>query len=364
MDTIGVGVIGASPDGWAAFSHVPALKALPGYELRAVGTSRRASADAAAARFGVAAAFDDHEALIAHPGVDLVVVASTVTRHHEHAAAALEAGKMVYCEWPLAGSLAQAEDLAARAAGRRTVIGLQARYAPAVRHARDLVDGGYVGEVLGTTLIGSAMSWGGETDRAHVHLFDAATGLTPLTVSAAHALEAVNHVLGGFATVSGHLVTARSRARVTDDDTTIPFTVPDQVSVVGRLERGAAASVFYRGGHSRGENLRWEINGTEGDLVLRAPGPNGNLQTRDLVLEGGRGDDDSLHEIAVPGSYFDPVPRALEGPAQNVAQVYAALARDLREGTRTVPGFEYALERHRLVEALAGQQVSGVPAVR
>ncbi|WP_063910124.1 Gfo/Idh/MocA family protein [Herbidospora yilanensis] len=364
MDTIGVGIIGASPDGWASFSHVPALKALPGYELRAVGTSRRASAEAAAERFGVAAAFDDHEALIAHPGVDLVVVASTVTRHHEHAAAALAAGKMVYCEWPLARGRAEAEDLAARAAGRRTVIGLQARYAPAVRHARDLVAGGYVGEVLGTTLIGSSMSWGGETDRAHAHLFDAATGLTPLTVSAAHALEAIEHVLGGFAAVSGNLVTARTRTRIADDDTTIPVTVPDQVSVTGRLAGGAALSLFYRGGWSRGENLRWEINGTEGDLVLRASGPNGNLQTRDLVLEGGRGGDDTVHEISVPGSYFHPVPRGLEGPAQNVAQVYVALARDLRDGTRTVPGFDHALERHRLVHALERQQVSAAPAAR
>jgi predicted dehydrogenase len=354
VGTIGVGIIGAGRGGWAATGHIPAVRALPDYELRATSTTRRESADAAAREFGVPLSFDDHRDLIAHPDVDLVVVAVKVAHHHTLVSAALDAGKAVYSEWPLGVGLDQAADLAARAgsAGVRTAIGLQARFAPAVRHARDLVADGYVGKVLGTTLVGSGVAWVGETDRAHAYIFDEASGATTLAVPAMHALEALNFVLGDFATVSASLVRGRGEVRLADEGTTIPVTAPDQVSVTGTLRNGTAVSVFYRGGHSRGDNLRWEINGTEGDLVLTAPGINGNLQVADLALAGGRGDDPSVAPIEVPDRYRTAVPRSLTGPAHNVAQLYAALAADLRNGTHTVPGFEHALRRHRLLDAV------------
>ncbi|MEE1667972.1 Gfo/Idh/MocA family oxidoreductase [Streptomyces sp. WAC07094] len=351
MAKIGVGIIGAGRGGWAALGHIPAIRALPDYELRAISTTRRASADAAAQEFGVPSGFDDHRDLIAHPEVDLVVVSVKVAHHHMLVSEALGAGKAVYSEWPLGVDLDQAADLAqrARAARVRTVIGLQARFAPAVRHVRDLVADGYVGKVLGTTLIGSGLAWVGETDRAHAYIFDRASGTTTLTVPAMHALEALNFALGDFDEVFANLVRGRTEVRITDEGITVPVTAPDQVSVTGTLRGGAAASVYYRGAHSRGDNLRWEINGTEGDLVLTAPGVNGNLQVADLRLEGGRGSDETVAPIEIPDRYFAAVPRGLTGPAHNVAQVYAAFAADLRDGGRTVPGFDHALERHRLL---------------
>src|SRR4030095_2016161 len=101
-------------------------------------------------------AFDNPEALINHPDVDLVVVAVKVPHHHSLTAAAINAGKMVFTEWRLGRTLEEAEDLAARAdkAGVRTVIGLQARFAPAVQYARDLITQGYIGDVLATHLVG------------------------------------------------------------------------------------------------------------------------------------------------------------------------------------------------------------------
>jgi predicted dehydrogenase len=351
MSSIGVGIIGASQGGWASVGHIPALRALPDFELRAISTSRRESADLAAKAFGVRAAYDDHRDLIAHPEVDLVVVAVNVAHHHAIASAALDAGKMVYCEWPLGVDLEEAADLAARAeaAGVRTVIGLQARFAPAVRHARDLVADGYVGEVLGTTLVGSGVAWGPETVRAGAYWFDASSGVSPLAVPGMHALEAVNSVLGDFDSVSARLVRGRKEVRLADEGVDLEVTTADQVSVIGTLRGGAAVSVFYRGGFSRGDNLRWEINGTEGDLVLSAPGVNGNLQAAELKLEGGRGDDTTVAEITVPERYYGAVPRTLTGPPHNVAQTYARLAADLRDGTHVVPGFAHALRRHRLL---------------
>ncbi len=359
---IGVGIIGASQGGWASIGHVPALQALQDdYELRAVSTSRRESAELAAKQFGVQDAFDNHHDLVTHPDVDLVVVAVKVTHHHQLVSAALDAGKMVYSEWPLGVDLDEAADLAARAeaAGVRTVIGLQARSAPEIRHARDLVANGYVGQVLGTTLVASGVAWGPQTDSAYAYTFDDRSGATALSVPGMHALDALDFTLGPFAHVAADLVTGRKEVHLADLGTTIPVTAPDQISVAGTLRGGAGVSVFYRGGSSRGQNLRWEINGTEGDLVLTAPGINGNIQVVDLTLEGGRGSDSTVAGITVPDHYFGTVPRTLTGMPRNVALTYALLAEDLRAGTHTVPGFAHAVEQHRLLEAIKRASLTG-----
>src|SRR3989449_2467228 len=133
--TLGVGIIGVSPvRGWAATAHIPALRALPNYEIRALSAHRAESARAAGEAFGVSAAFSDHEQLVTQPDIDVVAVTVKVPHHRELVSAALAAGKAVYCEWPLGRDLDDARAMAALAAeqGVRTVVGLQARQAPAI----------------------------------------------------------------------------------------------------------------------------------------------------------------------------------------------------------------------------------------
>src|SRR5947207_14875628 len=151
---IRVGIIGANPDGgWAAQAHIPALKSLSDdFEITALSTTRRDSADAAGKRFGVSLAFDNHQDLVNSAEVDVVAITVKVPHHLELATAALDAGKAVYCEWPLGNGLKEAEKLAALAKkkGVLAVAGLQARAAPTVAYVRDLIGQGYVGEVLST----------------------------------------------------------------------------------------------------------------------------------------------------------------------------------------------------------------------
>src|SRR5712692_10179557 len=161
---IRVGIIGANPDrGWAATAHIPALRSLSDdFEITALSTTRRESAAAAGELFGVSAVFDNHQELVKSPAVDVVAITVKVPYHLELATAALEAGKAVYCEWPLGNDLKEAETLAelAKKKGVLAVVGLQARSAPSVAYVHDLIEQGYVGEVLSTTLIGSGMGWG------------------------------------------------------------------------------------------------------------------------------------------------------------------------------------------------------------
>src|SRR2546426_6393536 len=173
---IRVGIIGANPDrGWAAQVHIPALKSLSDdFEITALSTSRRESALAASKLCGVPVALDNHKALVNSAAVDLVAITVKVPYPLELATAAHEAGKAVYCEWPLGNGLKEAHTLAALAKKKNVlaVAGLQARSAPAVAYVRDLIKQGYVGEVLSTTLVGSGMGWGPTVEPFNVYLND------------------------------------------------------------------------------------------------------------------------------------------------------------------------------------------------
>ena len=109
---IRVGIVGATVtvggSGWGAHAHVPALNALPDYELKAVCTAHADTAQASAAAFGAELAFHNFEAMVSHPDIDLVVVSVRVPGHYDLVMQALEAGKAVFCEWPLGASVAEA----------------------------------------------------------------------------------------------------------------------------------------------------------------------------------------------------------------------------------------------------------------
>lgn len=362
MNKIGVGVIGASPlrPGWAVTSHLPAIAALPDYELRAVATSSADSAAAAAKTYDVPA-FDDAAELIARPDVDLVVVTVKLPHHRELVASALAAGKQVMCEWPLGLDLAEAQVLhqQAEAAGLRTLIGLQARMAPAIRYVRDLVAQGYVGDVLATTMVGSGIGWGSVTDQAHAYVYDVISGVTTLSVPTMHALDALTFVLGDLADVRAVAEVRRRYVSVNDADAMLPVSAPDHIAIAGKLVNGTVASVFYRGGISRGDNFRWEINGSKGDLVLTSP--IGNLQVINPSLFGAQGNSVTVQPLVPPPEY-DLAPGAPEGPAANVARLYAAFSHDLAQSRpgMLAPDFSHAVRLHGWLQAIDDAARSGL----
>src|SRR5215471_349958 len=149
-DRIRVGIVGATVtqggSGWGANAHVPALKALPQYQLEAVCTAHEDTAKASAAAFGAARGFHRFADMVGDPDVDLVVVCVRVPGHRELVMAGLEAGKPVLCEWPLGANLAEAQEMAglARKRSLRSYVGLQARSDPTILYAADLVRQGYV----------------------------------------------------------------------------------------------------------------------------------------------------------------------------------------------------------------------------
>src|SRR4051794_35084296 len=248
LSKLGVGIIGVSPTrGWAATAHIPALRALPNYEIRALSAHNAEAARAAGEAFKVSAVFTDHEQLVARPDIDAVAVTVKVPYHRELVSAALSAGKAVYCEWPLGRDVADARAMATLSVehGVRTDVGLQARQAPAIGFVRALLNDGYVGEVLSTTMVGLSVP-GDVVAQANAYMLEEMNGANVLTIAVGHTLDLLNHVLGEFADLTAVLDLRTPVITIEDTGEHIVKTAPDQVALIGTLMSGATASVHVR----------------------------------------------------------------------------------------------------------------------
>src|SRR5213595_3240610 len=301
MATLGVGIIGVSPvRGWAATAHIPALRALPSYEIRALSAHSAESARAAGEMYGVSAVFSDHEQLVTRPDIDVVAVTVKVPHHRELVSAALAAGKAVYCEWPLGHDLDDARAMAALAAekGVRTVVGLQARQAPAIEFVQQLLRDGYVGEVLSTTLVGLSIP-GDVVGQPNAYMLDKSNGANVLTIAVGHSLDILNHVLGEFADLSAVSNLRRPLITIEETGEQIVKTAPDQVAVIGTLTSGATASIHIREAVAGGIGFQWEINGTDGTLRITADAAYPEIYP--LTVAGAPGRKEPA-ELAVPAA--------------------------------------------------------------
>lgn len=360
-EKIGVGLVGYEVGrSWAAVAHVPALRGLgDDFDIVAVATTRQVSADAAAADIGGGVkAYAPSDGLIADPAVDVVVITAKVPQHFDLLRKAIAAGKHVYCEWPLGNGLAEAEELArlAEEAGVVAVSGTQARCAPEVDYVRQLVADGFVGDVLSTTMFGAGMMWGDWVNTPNTYLLDKSNGALLQTIPMGHSVDALAYCLGEFTEVSGTFATLQKKVTNIDNGEVLDRTAEDQIAFTGKLENGAVVAVNFRGGVSRGTNFFWEINGSKGDL--RVTHSSGHFQMFNGMIEGGRGDDKALKPMPTPAEHRW-TPASIEGVAINVAQVWARMRDDIRNGTRTAPTFADAVVRHKMLDALERSAAEG-----
>ncbi|MFZ6644165.1 Gfo/Idh/MocA family protein [Undibacterium sp. TJN25] len=356
---IGVGIIGVHPtQGWATTAHLPALQASPDFEVVALTNSTLASAEEAARKFKVPHFFQRHEDLLNCADVDLVVVTVKVPYHFELVSAAIKAGKSVYCEWPLGNGLQEALELQRLAEQHKVsaTVGLQSRATPEMNFVRDMVRQDYVGEVLSATLVGSGIIGGAMIPAGFAYTLDPKNGAGILNVAFSHAADALCFALDTrFADVAATLESRRKTAQVIETGEILAMQTPDQIAVNGTLENGTVVSAHVRGGMSRGTNFRLEINGTRGDLVVTSSlGYPGIGAT---TVHGGRDDDALIHELEIPAEYK--LVGSELGMGTNVANNYALLAADLKNGTHTAPSFADAVTLHRLIDAIEQSAAKG-----
>jgi predicted dehydrogenase len=124
--------------------------------------------------------------------VDLVVCSVRVDNHYQTVKPSIIAGKSVFVEWPLEKNLALAKEMTQLAAkhNAKTIIGLQASFAPTARKLKEYVEGGKLGRILSSSVIAS-MGNGGVTESSKVRYFlDREVGGSVMSIHVGHSLEA------------------------------------------------------------------------------------------------------------------------------------------------------------------------------
>jgi predicted dehydrogenase len=356
-DKIRLGLIGASVKGtWSARSHLPALKASSAVELTAVCTTKADSAEAARQAYGARLAFDDYRKMIASPEIDAVAVVVRVPSHYAPTKAALEAGKHVYCEWPLGRTTAEAMELTAlaRSKGLITAIGLQARVNPVLVYMKEQVEAGFVGEVLAVQV---SLMRDGVLSRPSNRTWqrDAELGAHTLTIANGHTVDAMRFVAGDFRQLSAVVATQAKQWLDTGTGEMLDVTAPDNVLLSGKLANGAVASVHVGAIPFAGSGYRMEIYGRDGTLV--ASGKDSPQLSETLLHGAKRGN--MLVPMSVPERLIFATPDTPSGEASNVGQMYTLFAQAIHRRESRQPTFETAVGLHRLIDTITRASDTG-----
>jgi predicted dehydrogenase len=150
---LGVGIIGCG--GIGSRVHAPNYARNPRVRLAAVADVDVDRARALAERWDVPAYYQDYRELLANPDVEAVSVTTPVFMHAAPAIAAMEAGKHVLCEKPIARTLAEADAMVetARRCGVLLTMGYQPRFSRLWERAKQVVDSGLLGRIVGVNTV-------------------------------------------------------------------------------------------------------------------------------------------------------------------------------------------------------------------
>jgi len=352
-----VGVIGGGAGRWGARAHLPAVQALDEAKLAAVCTTREETARDVQQRTGAEMAFWDYREMVRSPEVDLVTVAVRISMHHPIVLAALEAGKHVFCEWPLALDAAQAQTMAslAQTRGARHAIGTQARFSPGIMYGKELMEQAYVGRPL---LFHMTHFLSNAIDPRPSHrqwTMRAEEGGGAILIAFGHSLDVVRWYLGEVGEVSGAVETLVREARFSDTGEVAPVTAIDTVSCMARLATGLTGTMHVSNACKCGSGFRLEVYGTEGRLLVESPRM---VQYSPARVFGARGSEE-FRELPVPDRLHEVPTLPPDSQALQVAQLLRRFIRSIREGTTFHPNFEEAVSLHRTIDAIKRSGATG-----
>lgn len=354
---IQVGIVGVG--NWATYAHIPALQLLPEYQITAVATRRQDTAEAYALKHQIPYAFHDYEKLVQHSEVDLVVVLTIAPQHEAVVRAAIDAGKDVFCEWPLTTTTDQSLKLLhlAESSGVRHIIGLQRRLAPSFRYLRDLLVDGYVGKVRSVRLSVSEPAYYSSRSQAVAFTIPSENFTHVAVTFGGHFLDALFTSVGQPREFSAQLINQFKEVTVIETGESIATDAPNELLMNGLLNDDTALSIHIEGGKRNGYGVDLSITGTEGDLKLSNVAAFHNQSDNQIL--GARGAHHALKELPVPTKYQLLPSSDLPSSALELANVYAANAMDRHDGGTRTPTFTDAVRLHRFLDAASSSSASG-----
>jgi predicted dehydrogenase len=320
--TVRVGFVGS---GFARRVQIPALAFVPGTRATAVASGHRANAEAVAREFSLPHVFDDGVELAQSPDVDLVIVSSTPDSHARYTIAALEAGKHVLCEKPMALDAFEASQMLAAAERRPDRVAWvdhELRYEPNRRRARELIRSDAIGEVRHLELSLKPYLRGDGRPQASeapwTWWFDAARGGGILGAVGSHLIDLCRFWTGSEVAYVAGLVETFVPERRDEHGVVRPVTADDFTSSVVRMTSGAVATVTLSTVAHHGPGHLGQVTGSEGTLVLTG-------ETKlELGKAGAGGGGGPLEDVSAPDDLWEKTK-----PNNMWARSFVRLLRDM-----------------------------------
>ena len=339
-----VGVIGAGAI--ATLRHMPAFRRCQDEgtaELVAVADPMPGAAAAAGARFGVPGVYADYQELLAH-GVDAVSICTPNLYHEPITLAALDAGKHVLCEKPIAMNADGARRMydRAREIGAITAVNFRYRFIPAAWFARDLIAGGELGEIyhiyahyFNGSLADPATPIAWRQARAE-------SGSGALGDLASHIIDLCRYWVGEIASVQGHLRTFTTE-RPTPGGGTSTVDVDDASTSILRFASGGEAVInASRNGFGHNNYQRIEVYGSKGSLIYEIEKADiGGTELR-LCLGAGQARYNAFATVPVPVIYL----------AGNPERAMTDFIAAIRSNTPMSPDFADGLRCQEVLDAV------------
>jgi predicted dehydrogenase len=369
---VGYAFMGAAhSQAWRTAPHAFDLPLRP--VLAALCGRDRAAAETAAQRYGFGDVETDWQALLERDDVQLIDVCTPGDSHAEISVAALDAGKHVLCEKPLANTVAEAEAMAAaatraQARGIRSMVGFNYRRVPALALARELIASGRVGDIrhvrasyLQDWLTDPAFPLTWRLQKEHA-------GSGALGDLGAHVVDLAQFLTGQLiAGVSGVTATfVPERPVPGQDGRTGAVTVDDAVAFTARLESGALATFeATRFAAGRKNALRIEVNGARGSLAFDLERLN-ELEFADHAGSSGPGDPltQGFRRILVtePGHPYLSAwwpPGHVLGWEHTFTHEVRDLVTAIAKGADPEPSFADGLQVQHVLEAVSASAAAG-----
>jgi predicted dehydrogenase len=358
MNHIGVGLIGTGYMGkchalaWNAVTSV--FGDVPRPNLVALCDVTQERARKFAAQFGFAKSTADWRTLLADPEIDVISITTPNQFHAEMAIAALDAGKHVWCEKPMATTLEDAEAMraAARKSGKVALLGYNYIQNPAIAHARKLIGDGAIGAITHLR-IEMDEDFMADPDAPFSLRDGASSGHGALDDFGVHAFSLIWSLCGGVARVLGDM--ARPYADRPADSGRRAVETHDIANVLMRLDNGASAVVaLNRSAWGRKGRIFVQAFGSKGSLVYDQERLNELL----LFTADGAAETRGFRAI-LSGPAHPPFDRFMPAPGHQlgfndlkVIEARALLGRLRGEATHAIT-FEEGIGIERSVDAVA-----------
>lgn len=350
--TLKVGIISAN---WGAMAHLPAWRSLPGVEVTSICTSRRETAEAAAERYQVARPFWSAQEMCADPDLDIIDCGTRPILRHDMVLAAFRNGKHVYNGIPFAANIDHARDMrdAWKASGKVGVVDALSEWIPAHQLMREMVDGGYLGQLFGGRLQFNICLYNPPMPGFPWNWFcEGGQGVSAVRNLGSHALHMLYFLFGEIEEV------------VADDRMLLKqWTFPDGDTLTPENNDFANALLRFRNGMVLQYQISWNATvapgwtldafGSKGRFVSSAP----TFPTsQDTVLRAAQGSDElavvdipaRLHRADGVGiDWSCPVP-----PAYPMALAMRSMLDEIDGKGSARPSFDQAWQVERVQEAI------------